>query len=289
METYLAYIGKVSSNGWLTTRFDSVLEWPLPEYLRVYVESETEERESFEVLEGKLRGRKARMRKKGWRSNDWDGFYFEANDETAIEQLLLSYQSNTKSQFARDAIQSADRLFRRSNKNKRYVAHAANASELKHIEQCYQQAQEARALTYSGVSKLPLQIGGLVSISKDKVESLFLVTKVTHQSNLFGHYECQFDSIPSDVKVPHYTDPFQTKSGESQPAKVTANNDPKGMGRVIVEFHWGYKTDWIRMVRPHGGNGKGFYFIPEVGEEVLVGFEGGECGKTVHPRHQIQR
>lgn len=204
---------------------------------------------------------------------------YDHQQANGIEQLLLSYQSNTKSQFARDAVQSAGGLFQRSNKNKRYVAHAANANELKHIEQLYQQAQEARALTYSGVSKLPLQVGGLVSISKDKVESLFLVTKATHESNLFGHYECHFESIPYDVKVPHYTNPFITKPGESQPAKVTANNDPKGMGRVIVEFHWGYKTDWIRMVQPHGGSGKGFYFIPEVGEEVLVGFEGGNVEK----------
>ena len=29
------------------------------------------------------------------------------------------------------------------------------------------------------------------------------------------------------------------------------------------------------MIQPHSGSGKGFYFIPEIGEEVLVGFEGG--------------
>ncbi|MEZ0128533.1 phage baseplate assembly protein V, partial [Flavobacterium sp. LBUM151] len=33
-------------------------------------------------------------------------------------------------------------------------------------------------------------------------------------------------------------------------------------------------SEWIRMVQPHSGAGKGFYFIPEIGEEVLVGFEG---------------
>uniref|UniRef100_UPI0013D4542D phage baseplate assembly protein V n=1 Tax=Flavobacterium ajazii TaxID=2692318 RepID=UPI0013D4542D len=29
-----------------------------------------------------------------------------------------------------------------------------------------------------------------------------------------------------------------------------------------------------RMLQPHSGSGKGFYFIPEIDEEVLVGFEG---------------
>jgi uncharacterized protein involved in type VI secretion and phage assembly len=34
------------------------------------------------------------------------------------------------------------------------------------------------------------------------------------------------------------------------------------------------KTPWIRVTSPHGGGGKGMFFIPEVGEEVIVGFEG---------------
>jgi uncharacterized protein involved in type VI secretion and phage assembly len=33
------------------------------------------------------------------------------------------------------------------------------------------------------------------------------------------------------------------------------------------------------MVQPHSGAGKGFYFIPEIGEEVMVGFEGGNADK----------
>jgi uncharacterized protein involved in type VI secretion and phage assembly len=31
------------------------------------------------------------------------------------------------------------------------------------------------------------------------------------------------------------------------------------------------------MIQPHSGAGKGFYFIPEIDEEVLVGFEGGNA------------
>ncbi|MEC5395855.1 phage baseplate assembly protein V, partial [Bergeyella sp. RCAD1439] len=32
-------------------------------------------------------------------------------------------------------------------------------------------------------------------------------------------------------------------------------------------------SPWIRVVQPHGGSGKGFYFIPEIDEEVMVSFE----------------
>jgi type VI secretion system secreted protein VgrG len=33
------------------------------------------------------------------------------------------------------------------------------------------------------------------------------------------------------------------------------------------------------MTNPHAGGGKGHYFVPEIGEEVLVGFEGGNAEK----------
>ncbi|MBE0393185.1 phage baseplate assembly protein V [Flavobacterium sp. PL002] len=49
------------------------------------------------------------------------------------------------------------------------------------------------------------------------------------------------------------------------------------MGRGKVQFNWAgasAKSDWMRMIQPHSGGGKGFYFIPEIGEEILVGFEG---------------
>jgi type VI secretion system secreted protein VgrG len=37
------------------------------------------------------------------------------------------------------------------------------------------------------------------------------------------------------------------------------------------------KSDWMRLIQPHAGAGKGFYFIPEIDEEVPVGFEGGSA------------
>uniref|UniRef100_UPI002491C963 phage baseplate assembly protein V n=1 Tax=Maribacter luteus TaxID=2594478 RepID=UPI002491C963 len=59
---------------------------------------------------------------------------------------------------------------------------------------------------------------------------------------------------------------------------VLDNADPNGLGRIKVQFPWqkpmGTSTPWIKMATPYSGSGKGFYFIPEKDEEVLVGFEG---------------
>src|SRR5690606_14551421 len=78
----------------------------------------------------------------------------------------------------------------------------------------------------------------------------------------------------------HYTDVHVFAKAETQPAKVIDNNDPEGLGRVKVQYNWASgntTSDWMRMIQPHSGAGKGFYFIPEIDEEVLVGFEGGNA------------
>jgi len=79
------------------------------------------------------------------------------------------------------------------------------------------------------------------------------------------------------VYIAYYYDEQALPRAEQQIARVTDNNDPKGLGRVRVQFIWQEKhqtkTPWIRVVQPHAGGGKGFYFIPEIGEEVWVDFE----------------
>ncbi|MFF2938328.1 VgrG-related protein [Streptomyces niveus] len=62
---------------------------------------------------------------------------------------------------------------------------------------------------------------------------------------------------------------------------VTDTQDPEGSGRVKVRFPWlsdEYASDWARTAQS-GGTGGGEAFIPEVGDEVLVGFEHGHLDR----------
>jgi phage protein D len=64
-------------------------------------------------------------------------------------------------------------------------------------------------------------------------------------------------------------------------ATVTDTQDPEGSGRVKVRFPWlsdEYASDWARTAQS-GGTGGGEAFIPEVGDEVLVGFEHGRLDR----------
>ena len=60
---------------------------------------------------------------------------------------------------------------------------------------------------------------------------------------------------------------------------VTNNNDPDKTGKVKVKFPWlsdEVESTWARVVQPMAGNLRGFWFIPEIDDEVLVGFELGD-------------
>lgn len=60
---------------------------------------------------------------------------------------------------------------------------------------------------------------------------------------------------------------------------VTDNQDPLGQGRVKVKYPWlsdDDASDWARVVAPGAGPERGIEFLPEVNDEVLVGFDHGD-------------
>ena len=67
---------------------------------------------------------------------------------------------------------------------------------------------------------------------------------------------------------------------ETQMATVLSNADPQGKGRVRVRMNW--QTGWVRVMTPDGGSSsdvksnRGFVFISEVGDQVLLGFRHGD-------------
>jgi len=66
------------------------------------------------------------------------------------------------------------------------------------------------------------------------------------------------------------------------PALVTDIKDPDGQGRVKVTLPWSADSGgaryeaWARLATMMGGNNRGSWFVPDVDDEVLVGFEAGD-------------
>ncbi|MGV2451593.1 UNVERIFIED_CONTAM: type VI secretion system tip protein VgrG [Ralstonia mannitolilytica] len=135
-----------------------------------------------------------------------------------------------------------------------------------------------------GKSKDPaVKIGGRVQLIdiNGKAMETYRITEITHYHDGNLYYN-EFAGIP-DLYIAPYQDGEAVPVGEQQSARVIDNNDPLGMGRVRVQFPWqesrGTSSPWLRLVQPHGGDGKGFYFIPEKGEEISVGFESNNAEK----------
>lgn len=62
-------------------------------------------------------------------------------------------------------------------------------------------------------------------------------------------------------------------------AIVVDRVDPRSAGRVAVRYPWhadAEATHWARLAAPYAGRRRGFYVVPEVGDEVLVAFEHGD-------------
>ena len=140
--------------------------------------------------------------------------------------------------------------------------------------------QTSNTVRFSGSSAHPgVKIGGTINVQGNNLYSLagenygeYIVLSVSHYFDGHGNYNNDFTAVPAGIKVPPVKAPMAPFT-ETQSAVVTDNFDPKGLGRIRVKFHWmngAEKTPWIRVTSPHGGQDKGMYFMPEIGEEVIA-------------------
>ncbi len=112
-----------------------------------------------------------------------------------------------------------------------------------------------------------------------------MAVAVDYHATIDGHFENHVKAIPADSPYPPYGMNDLYPICESQRAIVVDNSDPESLGRIRVRFLWQELqsgmcvTPWLRITQPHGGDDKGFYFIPEIGEEVMVAFENGNGEK----------
>jgi type VI secretion system secreted protein VgrG len=150
-------------------------------------------------------------------------------------------------------------------------------------------AQSSNMVRFNGASGHPgVQIGNIIDVKgnnvfngKNEEYGKFTVISVTHHTDGQGNYTNDFLAIPASIKTPPVT-AYAEPHCETQSAIVTDNHDPKGLGRVRVRFHWmkpSQKSPWIRVTSPHGGGDKGMFFIPEIGEEAIICFEGNSAVK----------
>ena len=171
----------------------------------------------------------------------------------------------------------------------------SNETELVNYMGRKQAAETAETHYITAESQVPtLRVGSVISLYSSFLkrvgdlseESLgnFIIIEITHEVSQGSYYKNRFKAIPATIKAmpsPKVRMPL----AETQMATVLSNADPQGKGRVRVRMNWqtdGMQTSWVRVMTPDGGSSKdvksnrGFVFIPEVGDQVLLGFRHGD-------------
>lgn len=152
-------------------------------------------------------------------------------------------------------------------------------------------ATAAQTVYISGTAKtcaprigrlLTISMPGNMSSAKDL--GTYRIIKVRHIIDQGSRYKCTFEGIPADLKffpVPDVKIPV----ADSLLGLVVKNNDPQGQGRVCVEFPFArdrVSETWMRVMTLNAGSSdavgqnRGMVFVPEVGDQVMVGFEFGD-------------
>lgn len=137
-----------------------------------------------------------------------------------------------------------------------------------------------------GISdNIQLKIGSVINVSGNEGDFVkkgsedygkYVVISLSHRIDGDGNYQNQFEAIPDSTQMPAQNSHVERPYCEVQHAIVKENIDPDELGRVRVQFMWQEGSEmspWIRQIHPHAGGDHGFYFIPEVGDEVMIGFE----------------
>jgi type VI secretion system secreted protein VgrG len=133
-----------------------------------------------------------------------------------------------------------------------------------------------------------------------ELDRAYVITRVRHRGQTAGGsaseqawkvYEHELECAPSEVTVV----PPRPKRKSVQVALTATVTGPPGqeihvdaLGQIKVQFHWDrdgrfddQSSCWIRTLQPWSGAAWGHQFIPRVGMEVVVVFEGGDPDKPM--------
>ena len=192
----------------------------------------------------------------------------------AFRAALPSYPKAAR-QYSIQRVSSIDDL-----ENYVLLKQAAETAETHYVTA---ESQDPRLHVGSVISLYSSFLKGVGNLSQESLGD-FIIIEMTHEVSESCYYKNRFKAIPGTVmSLPNPK--VEMPLAETQMATVLSNADPHGAGRVQVRMNWqtdNMRTSWVRVMTPDGGGSKdvksnrGFVFIPEVGDQVLLGFRHGD-------------
>ena len=218
----------------------------------------------------------------GLKAQGFSGLVYDAEKGESIQHNAQEVQTEWKENALQAvAVQASKQLF--GNVPKSVFSGSEKSQELEEMLLKEKENRESLIWVRGRSRDSRLKNGSRAKLTdiNGRAMETYRIVEIRHYYNGDEYYN-EFVGV-SDVLHPPYQDSGAFPKSHEQMGRVVENADPLGLGRVRVQMVWqeagSEKTPWIRLLQPHSGSGKGFYFVPEIGEEVLVGFQGGNAEK----------
>ena len=218
----------------------------------------------------------------GLRAQGFSGLAYDAEKGESIQHNAQEVQTEWKENALQAvAVQASKQLF--GNAPKSVFSGSEKSQELEEMLLKEKENRESLIWVRGRSRDSRLKNGSRAKLTdiNGRAMETYRIVEIRHYYNGDEYYN-EFVGV-SDVLHPPYQNSGAFPKSHEQMGRVVENADPLGLGRVRVQMVWqeagSEKTPWIRLLQPHSGSGKGFYFVPEIGEEVLVGFQGGNAEK----------
>jgi uncharacterized protein involved in type VI secretion and phage assembly len=147
----------------------------------------------------------------------------------------------------------------------------------------------ARSIRYEFTTYHPkVQVGVVLDVSDHELisERLFVISIAIDQTSHPGvsdeddPFGTRVVAVPATMVGP--VEPLAPWRAGMVSAMVSDTKDPQKLGRVLLNFVWDDQpTAWARVASYSAGLNHGAFWVPEVGDEVLVGFEFGDPSRPV--------
>ncbi len=143
-------------------------------------------------------------------------------------------------------------------------------------------------ITFRGKGEQPnLNVGTIITVKGQKLKEnykrvakdfgKYRIIEITHTVDQEGNYENVFKAVPQTASHPPRNHAIRLPIAQPELAKVIDNKDPLNLGRIKVKFYWSNaneaKSNWLRMTTPYTGGSKGMLWVPEIGDQVVIGYE----------------
>lgn len=213
--------------------------------------------------------------------------YFGYNSSNHAKMLGIDNRIKHLGELSSETYERNDNIF----KTRSLTPAPLHPNMFLDIDDSQRSARGSKAVevfTASGKTTVPfLYIGCVADLAMRKPDSnqtshftTLMITEVHHEVDARGYYTGSFQAIAEGTGFMPKPD-FVMPKAEPQVATVISNVDPLNQGRIQVRFDWQLNdtTHFIRMMSPDAGGtdgvsqNRGFVAIPEIGDQVMVGFE----------------